>query len=149
VHPLVSLPNPTTGTQRLRDDAWFATAGDGIADEVVEALGGRSFVIADDHRVEYHAAACIAANHLVALLGQVERIGAAAGAPFEAYLSLVRGAVDNVAELGPAAALTGPAARGDELTIARHLAAIDPSERDAYRAMADQARRLVTTNGSN
>ena len=51
--------------------------------------------------------------------------------------------------LGPAAALTGPAARGDELTIARHLAAIDPSERDAYRAMADQARRLVTTNGSN
>ena len=57
-----------------------------------------------------------------------------AGAPFEAYLSLVRGAVDNVAELGPAAALTGPAARGDELTIARHLAAIDPSERDAYRS---------------
>lgn len=149
VHPLVSLPNPTTGTERLRDDAWFATAGDGIADEVVDALGGRSFVIADEHRVEYHAAACIAANHLVALLGQVERIGAAAGAPFEAYLSLVRGAVDNVAELGPAAALTGPAARGDELTIARHLAAIDPSERDAYRAMADQARRLVTTNGSN
>lgn len=147
VHPLVSLPNAAIGSDRLRGHAWFAVAGDPIADELVESLGGRAFVIDDEHRVEYHAAACIAANHLVALLGQVERIGGAAGAPFEAYLSLVRGAVDNVAELGPAAALTGPAARGDELTIARHLAAIDPSERDAYRAMADQARRLVTTTG--
>lgn len=148
VHPLVSLPNATVGAERLRDHAWFATAGDPIAGELVAALGGRSFEIADEHRVEYHAAACIAANHLVALLGQVERIAAVAGAPFEAYLDLVAGAVANVAELGPAAALTGPAARGDEATITRHLAAIDPTEREAYRTMAEQARRLVTPNES-
>ena len=46
--------------------------------------------------------------------------------PLEAYLDLVRATVDNVAELGPAAALTGPAARGDWATIERHLAALDP-----------------------
>ena len=34
--------------------------------------------------------------------------------------------LDNVAELGPAAALTGPAARGDWATVDRHLAALDP-----------------------
>lgn len=143
VHPLVSLPNADIGAARLRDHAWFAIDGDPIAGEVVAALGGRSFVVDDVNRAGYHAAACIAANHLVALLGQVERVGGAAGAPFEAYLDLVRGAVANVAELGPAAALTGPAARGDEATIARHLAALDPSERPAYEAMADQARRLA------
>ena len=142
IHPLVSLPNAEVGAARLRG-AWFAVAGDPIATEAVGALAGTSFEIDDAHRAAYHAAACIAANHLVALLGQVERIGSGAGAPFEAYLDLVRGAVDNVAALGPAAALTGPAARGDETTIAGHLAAIDPSEHDAYRTMADQARRLA------
>lgn len=143
IHPLVSLPNAEVGAQRLQDHAWFATAGDPIADEIVSTLGGTGFVVDDAARVRYHAAACIAANHLVALLGQVERVGASAGVPFAAYLDLARGAVENVAELGPAAALTGPAARGDEATMARHLAAIDPSERPAYEALADQARRLV------
>lgn len=149
LHPLVSLPNPTVGAERLGNHPWFATAGDPIIDEVVAALGGRSFAVADDRRAEYHAAACIAANHLVALLGQVERIGRTAGAPFEAYLDLAFGAVGNVAELGPALALTGPAARGDEVTIARHLAAIDPSEHAAYRALADQARRLAVAAPGN
>ena len=48
-----------------------------------------------------------------------------------------------MAELGPAAALTGPAARGDEATVARHLAVLAAEERPAYRAMAAEARRLA------
>jgi len=105
-------------------------------------LGGRPFEVSDQHRAEYHAAAVIASNHLVALLGQAERVAAAAGIPFEAILDLVKVTIDNVAELGPAAALTGPAARGDEATIERHLASLDPDEVDAYEVLADEARRL-------
>ena len=37
----------------------------------------------------------------------------------------------------------GPAARGDTGTIARHLRALPPGERPAYRAMADEASRLA------
>jgi predicted short-subunit dehydrogenase-like oxidoreductase (DUF2520 family) len=66
-----------------------------------------------------------------------------AGVPLEAYLDLVRVTIDNVAELGPAAALTGPAARGDWDTIARHLDAIPEDEREAYEALVRLARRLV------
>jgi predicted short-subunit dehydrogenase-like oxidoreductase (DUF2520 family) len=51
--------------------------------------------------------------------------------------------VENVATLGPARALTGPAARGDRATLDRHRAALDPSELVAYDAMVDLARRLV------
>jgi predicted short-subunit dehydrogenase-like oxidoreductase (DUF2520 family) len=142
VHPLVAMPDPETGARRLRG-AWFAVAGDPRARELVEALGGRWFTVADDDRAAYHAAACIASNHLVALLGQVERVAASAGVPFDAYLDLVRATLDNVAALGPAAALTGPAARGDNDTIARHLAALDPNERPAYEAMAALAQRLA------
>jgi predicted short-subunit dehydrogenase-like oxidoreductase (DUF2520 family) len=139
IHPLRAIPN---GETDLRG-AWFAVAGDPIAAEVVAALDGRSVAVDDGHRASYHAAACIASNHLVALLGQAERVAATAGVPLEAYLDLVRQTVDNVARLGPADALTGPVRRGDEATVARHLAAIDPSERPAYQALADAARRLV------
>lgn len=142
VHPLVALPTPGIGAQRLRG-AWFAVAGDPMAREVVDAVGGRAFAVDEADRVRYHAAAVIASNHLVALLGQVERLAESVGVPFEAYLDLVSATVDNVRELGPQAALTGPAARGDEATIRRHLEALPPDERDAYRALADAARRLA------
>lgn len=142
LHPLVSLPDAETGADRLAG-GWFAIAGDPSVQLVVAALDGRAFHVADEDRAAYHAAAVVASNHLVALLGQADRIGAAAGVPFEALLDLVRGSVENAAALGPAAALTGPAARGDEATIARHLAAIDDAERPAYEALAAEARRLA------
>jgi predicted short-subunit dehydrogenase-like oxidoreductase (DUF2520 family) len=122
IHPLVALPTGDIGAERLRAGAWFAVAGDPLAGQVVADLGGRSFVVADEDRVGYHAAACIASNHLVALLGSAERVAADSGVPFEAFLDLVAATVDTVRALGPAAALTGPAARGDRDTIERHRA---------------------------
>lgn len=143
LHPLLSLPDPDVGSARLAGGAWFAVAGDEGVRQAVEDLGGRAFAIRDEDRAAYHAAACIASNHLVALLGQVERVGGTAGVPLEAYLELARGTLDNVARLGPAAALTGPVARGDQDTVARHLEALDPSERGPYEVMAACARRLA------
>ena len=114
----------------------------------VADLGGRWFEVADDDRAAYHAAACMASNHLVALLGQVERVAGGVGVPLEAYLDLARATLDNVAELGPAAALTGPAARGDWATVDRHLAALDPSERAGLPTpWPPAARRLVDDDG--
>ena len=143
LHPLVALPDAALGARRLLAGCWFAVAGDPLVRQVVADLGGRAFEVADGDRAAYHAAAVVASNHLVALLGQAERIAAQAGLPFAPFLDLVRATVDNVDELGPAAALTGPAARGDEATIQRHLDAIAPAERSAYRALADEARRLA------
>ena len=143
VHPLVALPTPEVGAKRLVG-GWFAVAGDPMSDEVVAALGGRSFTVDDADRATYHAAAVIASNHLVALMGQVERLADEVGVPFEAYLDLATATLANVAVLGPGAALTGPAARGDESTIRRHLRALRADERRAYRGMVDAARRLAT-----
>jgi predicted short-subunit dehydrogenase-like oxidoreductase (DUF2520 family) len=147
LHPLVALPSPEVGARRLAAGAWFAVAGDPLVRRVVDDLGGRWFEVADDDRAAYHAAAAMASNHVVALLGQVARVAAGIGVPAEAYLDLTRGAVADVAELGPAAALTGPVSRGDWATVARHLAALDPTEVDAYRALAAAARHLVDDDG--
>ena len=146
LHPLVSLADAECGADLLADGAWFAVAGDPLVGEVVEALGGRSVTVDDTDRTAYHAAAVVASNHLVALLGQVERLAGPLGVPLEAFLDLADGSLANVRALGPADALTGPAARGDEATIQRHLAALAADERPGYEAVAELARRLADEN---
>lgn len=142
LHPLQTLPDSRRGLERL-SGSWAAVAGDPETFSLASELGLRAFEIADEHRALYHAAAVVAANHLVALIGQVERMANAAGAPAAAFWPLMRASLYNAEQLGAAAALTGPVARGDFATVERHLAALAPAERDAYRAMAREAAKLV------
>jgi predicted short-subunit dehydrogenase-like oxidoreductase (DUF2520 family) len=143
LHPLVALPDPERGAERLVG-AWFGLAEDGdqMVAEVVASLRGRIVHVAETEWARYHAAAVIASNHLVALLGQAERVATSVGAPIDAFLDLARGSLADVAELGPKGALTGPVKRGDTATVARHLDALPAEERAAYEAMADEARKL-------
>jgi predicted short-subunit dehydrogenase-like oxidoreductase (DUF2520 family) len=146
LHPLVPLPDPEIGRERLGAGATFAVAGDPVAAELARALGGTPLVVDDEFRVAYHAAACIAANHVVALLGQAERVAALAGLPLDAFLGLARAALDDVEALGTRAALTGPAARGDDVTVERHrtlLAGAALEELAGYDAGVELARRLA------
>jgi predicted short-subunit dehydrogenase-like oxidoreductase (DUF2520 family) len=142
LHPLQSFPSTTVGLERLAG-AWAAVAGDPGVSDIARSLGLRPFELADSDRGRYHAAAVIASNHLVALLGQVERLAATSSVPFEAFAPLVFGSVQNAFALGPAAALTGPVARGDLATVEQHLRDLDPAERDAYRALARESARLT------
>jgi predicted short-subunit dehydrogenase-like oxidoreductase (DUF2520 family) len=142
LHPLQSFPSATAGLERLQG-AWAAVAGDRAVADIARSLGLRPFELADSDRGRYHAAAVIASNHLVALLGQVERLATTFSVPFEAFAPLVRASVQNAFALGPADALTGPVARGDLATVEQHLRDLDPGERDAYRALAREAARLT------
>ena len=146
MHPLQTFTR-ARGPEQL-DGAWAAVSGEtpealerGVW--LAETLGLRPFELADSDRVRYHAAAVIASNHLVALLGQVERLATTFSVPFEAFAPLVRASVQNAFALGPADALTGPVARGDLATVEQHLRDLDPGERDAYRALAREAARLT------
>jgi predicted short-subunit dehydrogenase-like oxidoreductase (DUF2520 family) len=143
VHPLMALPDAATGARRLRSGGVFAVAGDPVAIELVEALGGRPIELPAGMRPLYHAAAAVAANHLVALCAQVERLAALAGVPIDAYWDLMRTTLDNVSGAGPLSSLTGPAARGDDSTIALHVSALPPEERPLYTALATEAARLA------
>ena len=147
LHPLVPLPTPAIGAERLRSGITFAVAGDAMAWRLAEALDGRPVRVDDDNRTTYHAAAAIAANHLVALIGQVERIAATIDLPLEAFAGLIHAATDDALALGPRRALTGPAARGDWDTVERHRSALagmagHRNELAAYDAMVGLARRL-------
>ena len=63
-----------------------------------------------------------------------------------ALAPLVRATVENWAELGPRRALTGPVARGDELTVATQRAAVReaaPQLEPLFDVMVERARALV------
>ncbi|MEX0768642.1 MAG: Rossmann-like and DUF2520 domain-containing protein [Microthrixaceae bacterium] len=142
VHPLVALADAELGAAALQG-AWFALSGDPFVTRVATALRGRTIKVAEEDRVSYHAAAVLASNHLVALLAQVESIADELELPLEAFLSLSRVTLNNVSELGPAAALTGPVARGDWSTVLRHLQQLPQQERQPYLALALRAAQLV------
>jgi predicted short-subunit dehydrogenase-like oxidoreductase (DUF2520 family) len=147
LHPLMPLPNPVVGAERLVSGITFAVACDPLVRRVAGALDGRVVEVEDRSRTAYHAAASIAANHLVALIGQVERVAASVGLPLDAFAGLIHAATDDALALGPRRALTGPAARGDWDTVERHRSALagmagHRNELAAYDAMVGLARRL-------
>lgn len=149
LHPLAALLDAERGAAALVG-AGMALAGD---DDVVElldgfarSLGGVPFRIDDSGRPAYHAAASIAANHVTTLLGAVEELSRAAGVPFEVYRPLVEGAVAAAFEAGPAEALTGPVARGDEGTVALQRRAVEeaaPELLPVLDALNEATRRLA------
>jgi predicted short-subunit dehydrogenase-like oxidoreductase (DUF2520 family) len=98
-------------------------------------------------RAAYHAAAALASNDVLALLGLAEELLAAAGvraaAARAALLPLARGTLAQLERDGAAGALTGPAARGDVATLRAHLRAlarISPEGAQVHRLLS---RRLA------
>lgn len=121
-----------------------------VALALATALGAHPFVIADEHRAAYHAAASVASNYLVTLEAAAERIAGSAGlSPEDArelLAPLVRRTVDNWAALGPEAALTGPVARGDSVTVSRQRTAIAEAAPDLlpfFDVLTAQTRALA------
>jgi predicted short-subunit dehydrogenase-like oxidoreductase (DUF2520 family) len=142
LHPLQSLPSAEVGVARLAG-SWCAVDGPPEVERLALSLGLRPFRVDDARRVEYHAAATVASNHVVALLAQAARLAERAGIPPAALVPLVRSTIENVAALGPADALTGPVARGDVDTVARHVDALPADERATYCTMAREALRVA------
>ncbi len=141
LHPLMALP---TGSDAGRlFGATYCVAGDPLVRELAESLAGRIITLRDDQRTTYHAAAVVASNHLVALMGQVRTLAESIGLTLEDFLPLARRSLDDVERFGPDDALTGPASRGDMATIDAHLAAIPESERSTYVALANAAFELA------
>ncbi len=106
----------------------------------------RPVEVLEDDRAAYHAAASVASNFLVTLQAAAERLAATAGVERELLVPLVRATVENWADAGHGA-LTGPIARGDELTVARQREAIArraPELLELFDVMAAATRELVS-----
>lgn len=152
LHPLMSFPGPEISLPDLHDVP-AAIAGDArgraVAHGLARSLGMRAFEVPGDRRL-YHAAAVLAGNGATVLLGHASRALVAAGVPsseaVEILLPLVQRSILN-ASPHPAAALTGPIARGERAIVEDHLRALDEAALHdvarIHRAIADAAEALL------
>jgi predicted short-subunit dehydrogenase-like oxidoreductase (DUF2520 family) len=127
LHPLMSVPTGSDpSVLRGAGAAVDATSERAlqIAHALAAKLGMNATRVEPEDRVAYHAAGAMAANFLVALEACAERLAATAGISREQLAPLVLATAEQWARLGPEKALTGPIARGDEGTIARHRAVV-------------------------
>ena len=148
LHPLQTIPDPEadlTGTPCAVSG--MSPAGEKFATALATRLGLRPFPLDESARAAYHAAASIASNFLVALeesaASLLERSGVEDAR--ELLSPLVLRTAANWSDRGRAA-LTGPIARGDEATVARHLEALReraPELVPIYEALAGRTRALA------
>ena len=143
VHPLQTF-QPGLGPEQL-DGVWGAVSGeseDAIAAglELARFLGLEPFVLPDEERPVYHAAATVAAAFLVTLHEVAAELMRAAGAPPQGLEPLMRRTMEN--GFRP----TGPHVRGDWATVERHLQVVRarrPQLEPVYRALSDATATLL------
>src|SRR5215831_14945331 len=132
----------------------FAVEGDAAAvraaRQIARALGGSPVQIAAGKKVLYHAAAALAAGHVLALVEAATQLlislGMKRSEAARALLPLTRQVLDNFERVGPRAAWTGPLARGDYRIVESHLRALHDSREEiahAYEALNRLAARVL------
>jgi predicted short-subunit dehydrogenase-like oxidoreductase (DUF2520 family) len=142
IHPIRSFAAPENVVRHFAG-TYCGSEGDPAALAVLEpafhAIGAVMVPIHADSKVLYHAGAVFASNYLSTLLGVAQDAYGAAGIPPDTALKLmeplVRECIDNIFRLGPAAALSGPIARGDMATVQaqqRAVASWSASHGDLY-----------------
>lgn len=149
LHPLQTIPDAESDLVGAPCAIAGSTPGAlAQARRLATRLEMRPFEVPEESRAAYHAAASVASNLLVALeesaVELLKRTGIDAGAR-DLLAPLVLRTAANWAERGPDA-LTGPIARGDAETVARHVAALQelaPELVPMYEALAQRARAVA------
>ena len=150
LHPLMTF---RPGGDPAQLDGAFAAIGGAspravaVACELAELLGVTPFELADRDRARYHAAACIAGNFLATIYATATRLDRSIGIgqAKQALYPLMRATLENARADADGFALTGPLVRGDEETVAAHLAALadDPETAELYRVLARATTALA------
>jgi predicted short-subunit dehydrogenase-like oxidoreductase (DUF2520 family) len=157
LHPLRAIVDAREAARSMRGTVFGIEgddAGRATAHVLAGLLGGTALDIDGPGMALYHAAASMTSNFLVALVdAAVEALGAAGverDQALRSLLPLLRSTVENMAQKGRPAALTGPGARGDAGTVERHLAALAaraPRLLPLYRSLAERTLALARQKG--
>lgn len=150
VHPLYAMSSRFGCWQELAH-AWFSLEGDegacALMERLLAARGARCGRVRSEEKARYHAAAVMASNLVAGLYAraaaELKRAGWPTGQAEAALAPLFEGNARHVARDGVGRALTGPAARGDEATIARHLDVLEGSDREIYRLLTNAVRQVA------
>ena len=112
--------------------------------------------IAGSKKLLYHAAAAMAAGHVLAVEEAATQLllslGMKRSEAVRALLPLTRQVLENFERLGPRAAWTGPLARGDFQVVRAHLDALKESPQEfaqAYEALNCLAASVLAKDSAS
>lgn len=152
VHPLFAVSDKYEAYKELTDVFFTIEGNEQHLPEIESALKKTDIdlqVIRAEDKTLYHAAAVTASNLVVALLAQsIEELcqcGFDEADARKALTPLVCGNVTHVLTSGPAQALTGPVERGDDKTVAKHLACLSDAQREVYRVLSKRLLPIAKT----
>jgi nicotinate (nicotinamide) nucleotide adenylyltransferase len=153
-HPLQSLRDPERAVSVL-NGSLCAISGDSAAVDrarrLTLAVGGHPREIPGADRPLWHAAAVLAGNLPVVLLGLavelLETLGLSEADARNGLLGLLRGALTQVERAPAAESLTGPLARGDLGTVQAHVRVLRASRPDLVPAYLVLGRLGATLLG--
>jgi predicted short-subunit dehydrogenase-like oxidoreductase (DUF2520 family) len=158
IHPIQSFADVEGAIGNIPGSTFGITAAPQIQDwaaAFVKDLGGRPFFVNEEDRPLYHAAACMASNYLVSLMdaaGNIyQHLGLTREEALNAFWPLVKGTLNNIASRGTVDSLTGPIARGDLGTLAKHIAAFKqkmPAMIEVYCVMGAVTVEIALAKGT-
>ena len=149
IHPIRSFAVPEKVVADFAG-TYCGVEGDQTALDVLNPLfntiGAQTVSIQGDAKVLYHAAAVFASNYLVTLLDTAVQAYGKAGIPQDVALKmmapLLRETTENVLQIGPEQALTGPIARNDIATVIKQYRSVNTWNRD-YGKLYKQLGKLT------
>lgn len=146
LHPLKAFPAVLPSVKTAAGGI-FAIDGEKeaqqLARRLIDAWSGEAVEVPAESRLLYHLAASLSAGGVVTLVATACQLARAAGLPAavrRGYFDLARGALEQAAVTeDPAAAVTGPVARGDLETLEaqlERLQQVDPERTALVVALA-------------
>lgn len=130
-HPLQTFASVKQAIDNIAGSTFAVEAEEPLRTELknlTQALNGTYIELKASDKVIYHAAAVIACNYLVTLVKLADDLWQTFGVPrdqaTQSLLPLLKGTLNNIANVGIPQALTGPIARGDSGTVKKHIEAL-------------------------
>src|SRR4029077_12502981 len=121
-----------------------------VARQIARSLGGSPVLIAGNKKALYHAAAAMAAGHVLVVEEAATQLllslGMKRSEAVHALLPLTRQVLENFERLGPRSAWTGPLSRGDFKIVRAHFEALRESPAEfaqAHEALSRLAARVL------
>lgn len=158
IHPCQTFTGIDQAIENLPGSTFAIEAEEplrGILTDMAQALDGDWVYLTAEDKALYHAAACIACNYFYTIVKLAtdlwQNFGKSNAEATKAYLPLLRGAVNNIENVGFPHCLTGPIARGDLATIRKHIVALEkyaPEMLPLYRDLGIRTIPIALAKGS-
>jgi len=156
-HPLQTFASVQIAIQNLPGSTFGLEAEEPlltVLKEMAQALNGNWVILYAKDKVAYHAAAVMACNYLVTLVKLSTDLWQTFNVPSDqatrALIPLLKGTLNNIANIGIPNCLTGPIARGDTGTVQKHLNALEkiaPELVSTYRELGHQTIPIALAKG--